>query len=203
MTVSGHAYVVRQKQRGEVEGTYGTGATVWPASMVLLKYLEKNPEKIRGKSVVELGAGTGIVSLAAAFLGAAEVVCTDGTEKVVDLASENVRLSPDTPVPIVVRKYWWADGSLGREYDVVLVSDCVLPKLYPIEPLVEGLLELMSQTSIAIVSYEHRHYPHFHPAERFRELCKASDLTVCSIPSEDLDSVYSVDDIQVWLVARK
>ena len=28
---------VLQVQRGEVEGTYGTGATVWPAAMVMLK----------------------------------------------------------------------------------------------------------------------------------------------------------------------
>ena len=32
-------FQVKQVQRGEVENTYGTGATVWPASMVLLKYL--------------------------------------------------------------------------------------------------------------------------------------------------------------------
>ncbi len=32
-------FQVKQFQRGEVENTYGTGATVWPASLVLLKYL--------------------------------------------------------------------------------------------------------------------------------------------------------------------
>ncbi len=33
------SFQVKQFQRGEVENTYGTGATVWPASLVLLKYL--------------------------------------------------------------------------------------------------------------------------------------------------------------------
>ena len=31
---------VQKVQGGETTGTYGTGATVWPASMVLLKYME-------------------------------------------------------------------------------------------------------------------------------------------------------------------
>jgi hypothetical protein len=31
---------IEQVQRGEIENTYGTGATVWPASLVLVKYLE-------------------------------------------------------------------------------------------------------------------------------------------------------------------
>jgi predicted RNA methylase len=58
--------------------------------MVSLKYLEKYPLKVRQKSVIDLGAGTGVTSLAAAVLGAQTVVCTDGVQNVVMLAQENV-----------------------------------------------------------------------------------------------------------------
>ncbi|VEU33875.1 unnamed protein product, partial [Pseudo-nitzschia multistriata] len=97
------SFSVRQVQRGEVEGTYGTGATVWPAALVLVKYLERvandgggdtalpDPCDVRGKHVLDLGAGTGVTSIAAALLGAASVVCTDGEESVVRLARDNVR----------------------------------------------------------------------------------------------------------------
>ena len=71
-------FSVRQVQRGEIEGTYGTGATVWPASLVLIKYLQHHVHHhhppvgclLRGRRILELGAGTGVVSVAAALLGA-------------------------------------------------------------------------------------------------------------------------------------
>ena len=40
---------------------------------------------------------------------------------------------------LIVAEYNWGENisHLGAPFDVVLVSDCVLPKLYPIEPLVQ------------------------------------------------------------------
>ncbi|KAH9256512.1 hypothetical protein BASA81_005427 [Batrachochytrium salamandrivorans] len=53
----------------------GSGLTVWDCAFVLAKYLEKQaPGLVEGKSVLELGAGTGLVGLAAHFLGAKQVV---------------------------------------------------------------------------------------------------------------------------------
>jgi predicted nicotinamide N-methyase len=204
-------FSVQQMQRGEIEGTFGTGATVWPASLVLMKYLEKHPAKVRHKSVVDLGAGTGVTSLAAAVLGAQQVVCTDGIESVVSLALDNVRRASQQQFRdnernydnIRVCQYWWGSGSLQNEtFDVILVSDCVLPKLYPIEPLVDALVELMKSDSIAILSYEHRHYAQFHPAKKFQELAASRGLKVHIVPSSELDSVYSLDDIEIWEVTR-
>ena len=84
-------FTVKQIQRGEIENTYGTGATVWPAAMVLLKYLEYHASDIvQGKRIVDLGTGTGITSIGCAILGASSVICTDGENSVVTLAKENV-----------------------------------------------------------------------------------------------------------------
>ncbi|KAI2508924.1 Methyltransferase small domain [Fragilaria crotonensis] len=55
---------------------------------------------IRNRTILELGCGTGLVSLACARLGAARVVATDGNPSVVALAAENVKRNaknaPDT-----------------------------------------------------------------------------------------------------------
>ncbi|KAI2501436.1 lysine N-methyltransferase [Fragilaria crotonensis] len=211
--LEGIQFSVKQVQRGEIEGTFGTGATVWPASMVLLKYLEKYPLKVRQKSVIDLGAGTGVTSLAAAVLGARRVVCTDGIQNVVTLAQANVidacqQLENasrhdegllDSKV-LEVCEYWWGSGKMKERFDVILVSDCVLPKLYPIDPLVDALVELMKDDAVAILSYEHRYYSEYHPGEKFRQLAAAKGLRTRRIPSRDLDPVYSVDDIEVWEV---
>lgn len=211
VSVRNSKFTVQQIQRGEIEGTFGTGATVWPASIVLLKYLELHPDKIKDKSVIDLGTGTGVTSLAAAILGAERVVCTDGVENVVRLARKNVSLActqlkesggggnKDT---IEVRNYWWGSGSILEQFDIILVADCVLPKLYPIAPLVDALDELMKPDGVAILSYEHRHFPEYHPGKKFDELAQAKGLSVKKVPMADQDPVYSVEDIEIWEVNR-
>ena len=99
-------FQVKQVQRGEVENTYGTGATVWPASMVLLKYMEhishdklwnsrknhRNGNTKQPFNIGDLGAGTGVTSIAAAMLfDHSFIICTDGCDPVVDLARDNVK----------------------------------------------------------------------------------------------------------------
>ena len=229
--IKGISFSVQQVQRGEVEGTYGTGATVWPAAMVLIKYLEKHSECLKGKRVVDLGSGTGVTSLAAAVLGATQVICTDGEESVVQLAFENINDAVDeiahskkgeakdatttttrttSPVivhncPLTVRKYWWGDGSMkDSQCNVVLVADCVLPKLYPIAPLVIAIDQLLtSESALAILSYEHRYYPDYDPRDKFRELADSRGLKVENIPAHEMDEVYCVEDIEIWHVTRK
>lgn len=257
-------YTVLQVQRGEVEGTYGTGATVWPASIVLIKYLARHAvDLLHGRRVVDLGAGTGVTSIAAALLGASHCICTDGEDSVVQLARENIQRAsmelgsattttttwnttapgiagPQFPplndtntnaptktaeegddrvatvtattticirgCPIDVEKYWWGTGSIeraGKGCDVILVSDCVLPKLYPIYPLVEALDQLVVlEEAVAILSYEYRYFAEYDPKDKFVELCKAKNLEVMVIPMEEQDPVYSVDDIEIWHVRR-
>lgn len=236
-------YHVRQVQRGETDGTYGTGATVWPASIVLLKYLEKavskDPSFLNNKAVIDLGAGTCVTSIATALLGAELVVCTDGNDHVVSLASDIVdmackdmksSLPLDTKAAsssdarmigkceMRIRKFWWGEDDESmldelilrssssedsrRYYDMILVSDCVLPKLYPIEPLVLAISALSGPDTVTYLSFEHRYYPKFDPRDRFRDLCQENDLTVRVIPIEDQDAKYSADDIEIWQVTR-
>lgn len=215
-TVNGVRFTVQQVQRGEVEGTYGTGATVWPAALVLVKYLERNPSLLQGKKVADLGSGTGITSVASVILGASIVICTDGEDSVVQLAQRNVEhvqqewkdneLQYISSGKCSVQRYCWGDDSMKAHQDceVILVADCVLPKLYPIEPLVRAIDELLvSPTSVAILSYEHRYYPDYHPRSKFEELATHCGLIVEQITGDQLDPVYNVDDIEIWHVTRR
>jgi predicted nicotinamide N-methyase len=234
VTVRDATFHVRQVQRGELEGTYGTGATVWPASMVLIKFLERQPSVVEGRHVVDLGSGTAVTTVAAAVLKARAVVCTDGEAPVVQLALDNIRSasrslrssgslagsSHDSAeenistsntfdvlgCPVTVQEYWWGSDTVlpGPPADLVLVSDCVLPKLYPIAPLVTALDVLLTQPSaVAILSYEKRWYPDYDPKEKFVELANSKQLEVEVIPVSEQDDVYSVEDIELWRVKRR
>jgi len=230
-----YKFHVKQVQRGEIEETYGTGATVWPASMVLLKYLEhmvvKNDGRIwnlvgktKGDSmnIGDLGAGTGVTSIAAALLfDKSFVICTDGCEKVVDLAKENIgnvgmlegkgfyKLGSSL---LRGSKYWWGDGTIvkelhsvkgvGASFDIILVSDCVLPKLYPIAPLIDALDECMSPSTIAYCTYEYRYYPDYDPKEYFIKLATMKGLVLRQVPTHDQHPIYSIDDIELWEIRR-
>ena len=50
---------------------------VWDSSIVLAKYFERWPQKVAGKRCLDLSAGCGLVGIALAKLGAAQVVATD------------------------------------------------------------------------------------------------------------------------------
>ena len=65
--------------RGVENSGQGTGLTTWDGAVVLAKYLEHHlgPSFLAGKRVLETGAGTGLVGLACAALGAAAVTLTD------------------------------------------------------------------------------------------------------------------------------
>ncbi len=248
---------IKQVQRGEIENTYGTGATVWPASIVLVKYLEHlhqnnalwdESKHNRRFTIADLGSGTGVTSIAAAFYFGINgdsnchcnrnslVVCTDGCDLVVELARENVanisrqheeknkmmgRLKKDSEYfqlgqsQVKVRKYLWGDGTLSKElmigneenikdrhFDIILVADCVLPKLYPIDPLVKAIDELAGPTTTAYISYEYRYYPEYDPKEYFTRLAEARGLKVETIPNGSQHPVYSVEDIEIWEVRR-
>ncbi|EGS19783.1 nicotinamide N-methyltransferase-like protein [Thermochaetoides thermophila DSM 1495] len=50
---------------------------LWNASRVVAEHFERNPDEVRGRTVLELGAGAGLPSLVASALGAKMVVMTD------------------------------------------------------------------------------------------------------------------------------
>jgi predicted nicotinamide N-methyase len=52
-------------------------AFAWAGGQALARYVLDNPELVRGKSVLDFGAGSGLVGLAAMKAGAASVLCAD------------------------------------------------------------------------------------------------------------------------------
>lgn len=205
---SGAELRLRQLQAGEMTGL-GTGATVWPAAHVLAKYLERRygEDGMKGLRVVDLGSGTGVAGIAAAALGAAESFLTD-QEQLLFLMRENAeRCARDRDIcadAIRVLVYDWgmSDEGLSPPVDVILISDCVLPKLYSIEPLVDAIDKLSGPETVTIMSYEHRYYPAFDPRRRFDEVAISRGLAKVTIPQVQQHPIFFADDIEIWEVRR-
>lgn len=122
----------------------GTGTLVWPAAVVLSKYLEKHfgSGEMQGKRVCDIGSGTGCTGFVTASLGATTVLTDQSC--IMFLLEENrvlncVENTVADPQLIQLKKYEWGRNDMDDEldFDYILVSDCVLPKLYPIEELVK------------------------------------------------------------------
>jgi len=105
-----------------------TGCSVWEASVALATMLSAEPDRVRGKRIIELGAGCGLVGLAAGALGARAVTLTD---EVLFMAEYNVDANfadePDLHQRFNVQKLCWGDAkhlsASGPPYDVILGSD--------------------------------------------------------------------------------
>lgn len=117
---------------------------VWPAAHIMVKYLERKYHSIglKGMRALDIGSGTGITGLAAAVLGA-NVVLTD-QQQLIPLLEMNTLDAVNSGVVeerlVTVKRYdWGANASElfteSMPFDLLLVSDCVLPKLYPIDLL--------------------------------------------------------------------
>ena len=96
-----------------------TGLRTWEAALHLGNYLCSNATSlVRGKSILELGAGTGYVSiLCAKNLGATHVIATDGSEEVVASLSTNFYLNGlQGASNIEGKELKWGHALIGGEH---------------------------------------------------------------------------------------
>jgi len=104
---------------GSVAGR--TGVAVWNSGILLTRLLDKiniiDSFIFKGKTVLELGCGAGLASIALAKFDAASVLATDANEEVLKLAQQNFELNNVTSVAKTCALRW---GMLdASEYDSV------------------------------------------------------------------------------------
>eukprot|EP01137_Pigoraptor_chileana_P025502 Opistho-2@95085 len=107
---------------------------LWNAGVYVAHLLDKEPERVLGKSVVELGAAAALPSLVSALNGARKVVITDYPEaSLIDNIQRNVDVNLDGHRNrVVVQGYLWGAGvadllaaNNGEKFDLVLLCDLV------------------------------------------------------------------------------
>lgn len=92
--LSDPATVTLLESRNLIAAGGTTGLRTWEAALHLGQYLCAYPALVRGKAVLELGAGTGYLSIICArHLGASEVVASDGSDQVLMNLPDNLFLN--------------------------------------------------------------------------------------------------------------
>ncbi|ELR04193.1 hypothetical protein VC83_03100 [Pseudogymnoascus destructans] len=109
------------ESRNLLGGTGTTGFRTWEASLQLSSFLSSPtlpPSlSLRGKSVLELGSGTGYLSICCVkYLGATHVTATDGFDTVMTDLGTNLFINDLQDSPLVsTRELKWGHALLGNE----------------------------------------------------------------------------------------
>lgn len=186
-----------------------TGLRTWEAALHLGQFLCLNGNLVAGKRVLELGAGTGYLSvLCAKCLGAAHVTATDGSEEVVDNLPENFAVNDiqwryDTSGTTVVspKLLKWGHALVGTEesewnggqrVDLVIGADITFDKTV-IPSLVATLREILDlyPGAEAIIAATERNAA---TLSAFQASCALARLKVSEVH-------LSVDELQTKLRA--
>jgi predicted nicotinamide N-methyase len=125
-------------------------AFAWAGGQALARYILDNPVLVRGKRVLDIGAGSGLVGLAAGKAGAAHVLAAD-----IDAFScAAIALNAAANAQHIVVTQEDIIGSQGGDWDVILVGD-----LFYERPLAERLLTwLMPLDATALLGDPGRNY---------------------------------------------
>ncbi|KAM6945471.1 protein N-lysine methyltransferase METTL21A [Aplochiton taeniatus] len=107
---------------------HGVAAVVWDAAVGLCMYLELGKVELKGQVAIELGAGTGLVGIVAALMGA-QVTITD-REPALDFLEANVKANIPANIQgsAAVSELSWGEGVErypAGGYDLVLGADIV------------------------------------------------------------------------------
>ncbi|KAI0843259.1 putative methyltransferase-domain-containing protein [Hypoxylon sp. FL0890] len=182
------------EQRHLVSGSRTTGFRTWEASLHLGSYLltDAGSHLVRGKNVLELGAGTGFLTiLLAKHLNAKHVTATDGDEGVVEAIKENIalneldqhRIRTETLMWGCDLKETWVENDYATHpYDVVVGADITYDKV-AIRALVstlQGLFDMRSTLKIVIAGVV-RNTETF---QTFRDECASHHFDVKDIQFE-------------------
>lgn len=92
-------------------------AFCWASGQVLAGYLRENPGLVVGKRVLDFGSGSGVAGIAAALLGAAEVVACDIDPDALAASAANAEVNR---AQLALRDDY--DRCEG-DFDVILVAD--------------------------------------------------------------------------------
>ncbi|KAF9246900.1 putative methyltransferase-domain-containing protein [Melanogaster broomeanus] len=139
----------------KVDASPGCGGIAWPAGEVLANYLAFRGEgHCKGKTILELGSGTGLVGLVAGALGG-DVWITDQAP-LLDIMRTNVKLN-HLESSVTVSELNWGEvvSSEIPRPDVILAADCVyFEPAFPL--LVETLSELATERTEIMFCYKKR-----------------------------------------------
>eukprot|EP01088_Endostelium_zonatum_P004728 TRINITY_DN16045_c0_g1_i1.p1 TRINITY_DN16045_c0_g1~~TRINITY_DN16045_c0_g1_i1.p1 ORF type:complete len:263 (-),score=61.85 TRINITY_DN16045_c0_g1_i1:48-836(-) len=149
--------------QGHANNVDVVGLTVWDGCLVLAKYFERVHSEcdtaLDGRTVLELGAGVGVLGICISLFGA-KVTVTD-CAWLVGIMKENAELNKDlAKFPVEVEELYWGrdlEKWKGKRYDYVVAADTVYQQ--ELIPAQLKTLELVTDEKTEILYCFEEHNP--------------------------------------------
>ncbi|KAJ5149326.1 hypothetical protein N7448_000904 [Penicillium atrosanguineum] len=169
----------------------GCGGQLWPAGIFLARYLlSQHSSDLSGKTIVELGAGGGLVGLAVArgCEVASPIHITD-QQPMFSLMEDNIQLNQLNLAPI--------PDHLPSNPDVILAADCVyFEPAFPL--LIMTLQSLLGPNSVCYFCFKRRRRADL----RFMRMAKKA-FEFEEIRDDPSATTYNRDNIFIYTIRPK
>eukprot|EP00200_Dunaliella_tertiolecta_P009486 CAMPEP_0202375534 /NCGR_PEP_ID=MMETSP1127-20130417/6197_1 /ASSEMBLY_ACC=CAM_ASM_000462 /TAXON_ID=3047 /ORGANISM="Dunaliella tertiolecta, Strain CCMP1320" /LENGTH=342 /DNA_ID=CAMNT_0048973045 /DNA_START=1522 /DNA_END=2550 /DNA_ORIENTATION=- len=182
------------------------GTSVWDASIVLAKFLEKNMRKgafarskITGKRVLELGSGMGLGGIAMSLMGA-DVTLTD-TVDVLPLLRRNCELNLGKGKAHVCELDWMKPEQTKQwdaPFDIIIAADCIYHE--HIVPHFHAVIMATTneKSTVLVVNELRSHSVHAAFMDAF-----TPTHTVTRLSNKLMHDTYQHENIQMFLCKKK
>ncbi|MBC9252351.1 methyltransferase [Pseudomonas alcaligenes] len=139
----------------------------WASGLVLARWLAERPEWVRGKRVLDFGAGSGVAAIAAAKAGALEVVACDLDPLAIASCRANAELNG---VELSYSTDFFAEQD---RFDLIIVADVLYDRANL--PLLDHFLSRGREALVADSRVKDFQHPLYRPLARL-EACTWPDL---------------------------
>ncbi|KAI9369984.1 putative methyltransferase-domain-containing protein [Aspergillus egyptiacus] len=180
----------------------GCGGQLWPAGMALAKYmLRQHRSNLVNKSIVELGAGGGLVGLAVASgceIGRSPVYITDQAP-MLSLMQTNISLNDLSSTVNAAVLDWGAPipHFIPKHPDIILAADCVyFEPAFPL--LMSTLKELLGPNSVCYFCFKKRRRADF----RFIKLAK-KEFQMTEVANDPDSETYKRENLFLYSIRTK
>ncbi|RZC46605.1 hypothetical protein C5167_039554 [Papaver somniferum] len=205
-------------------GSMHVGTSVWPCSLVLVKFLERwllsnsssssssssstTPKpythllNFSGKKAIELGCGCGPAGMGLFLLGLENIILTDITPVMPALKRNLKRNKPVLGKNLKISQLYWNNldqiKTLNPPFDFVIAADVVYIE-ESVGHLVSAMESLVSDTGFVLLGYQIRS-PEAH--KLFWELCE-NVFVIEKVPHDDLHPEYAYEEADVYVMKKK
>jgi predicted nicotinamide N-methyase len=197
-------------------GSMHVGTSVWPCSLVLVKFVERwltstppdspNPYShlldFSNKRSVELGSGCGPAGIGLTLLGF-DILLTD-IAPVMPALKRNIKRNKKflRKAPKYARLYWNNETqirALGPQFDFVVAADVVYMEDSAVQ-LVDAMEALLTPDGVALLGYQLRS-PEAHAV--FWEKLRRVFPFVEKVPHEHLHPDYAYEEADVYIIKKQ
>ncbi|XP_056628792.1 methyltransferase like 21e [Triplophysa dalaica] len=165
------------------ESTDCYGAVLWPSAMVLCHFLDTHRDEynLMDKNIIELGAGTGLVTIVTSLLGA-KVTSTDLPDVLGNMRHNilhntrgRCRYEPHVTELIWGQQLEERFPRASCQYDYIMAADVVYSHPY-LDELMETFVHLCSDNTIILWAMRFRLDPENSFVDRFEKLFHLQEL---------------------------